>query len=228
MKRGSAGHVSPRLFEFLKDLKKNNRREWFEQHRERYERDVKEPLQQLIVDFAQPLARISGRFVADPRRSLYRIHRDVRFSRDKSPYKTNAAVHFRHERAADAHAPGFYLHLEPGSVFAGVGIWRPDSPSQARIREAIVADPAGWKRIVGAKKFRETLELAGESLKRPPRGVDAEHPLIEDLKRKDFIGVASFTEKEAVSAGFLERYAETCRAAAPFVRFLTEALELEF
>jgi uncharacterized protein (TIGR02453 family) len=228
VKGGSSGHISPRLFEFLKDLQKNNRREWFEENRERYERDVKEPLQAFIVDFAQPLGGISRHFVANPRRSLYRIHRDVRFSRDKSPYKTNAALHFRHERAADAHAPGFYLHLEPGSVFAGVGIWRPDTPSQARIREAIVADPAGWKRIVGAKKFREKMELAGDSLQRPPRGVDAEHPLIEHLKRKDFIGIASFTEKEAVSAGFLERYAETCRVAAPFVRFLTEALELEF
>jgi uncharacterized protein (TIGR02453 family) len=228
VKRDPHRPLSPRLFQFLRDLKRNNRREWFEEHRERYERDVKEPLQQFIVDFAQPLARISERFVADPRRSLYRIHRDVRFSRDKSPYKTNAALHFRHERAADAHAPGFYLHLEPGSVFGGVGIWRPDAPSQARIREAIVADPAGWKRVVGAKKFRGNLELAGDSLKRPPRGVDPEHPLIEDLKRKDFIAIAAFTEKDAVSAGFLERYAETCRAAAPFVGFLTEALELEF
>jgi uncharacterized protein (TIGR02453 family) len=209
-------------------LKKNNRREWFEEHRERYERDVKEPLQQFIVDFAQPLASISGRFVANPRRSMYRIHRDVRFSRDKSPYKTNAALHFRHERAADAHAPGFYLHLEPGSVFAGVGIWRPDAPAQARIRVAIVEDAAGWKRIVGATKFRGSLELAGDSLKRPPRGVDPEHPLIEDLKRKDFIAIATFSEREATSAGFLERYVDTCRAAAPFVRFLTEALELEF
>jgi uncharacterized protein (TIGR02453 family) len=222
------GHISPALFQFLKDLKKNNRRDWFERNRGRYERDVREPLQQFIVDFAGPLARISGRFVADPRRSMFRIHRDVRFSRDKSPYKTNAAVHFRHERAADAHAPGFYLHLEPGSVFAGVGIWRPDVPSQARIRDAIVADAASWKRIVGAKRFRERLELAGESLKRPPRGVDPEHPLIADLKRKDFIAIASFTETDATSAGFLERYAETCRASAPFARFLTEALELEF
>ena len=96
------GHISPRLFGFLKDLKKNNDRAWFEENRDRYERDVKEPLRQFILDFAKPLGRISPHFRADPRRSMFRIHRDVRFSRDKSPYKTNAALHFRHERSADA------------------------------------------------------------------------------------------------------------------------------
>jgi len=224
----AVAHLSPRLFAFLKDLKRNNDRTWFEKNRDRYERDVKEPLQGFIVDFARPLAKISPRFVADPRRSLFRIHRDVRFSKDKRPYKTNAALHFRHERAANAHTPGFYLHLEPGGVFGGFGIWRPDGPAQSRIRGAIVADPTGWKRIVGAKRFRERLEVAGDSLKRPPRGFDPEHPLIEDLKRKDFITVATFTETDATRPRFLDRYAEACRLAAPYVRFLSRALELEF
>jgi uncharacterized protein (TIGR02453 family) len=222
------GHITPRLFAFLKDLKKNNDRAWFEKNRDRYENDVKEPLRQFILDFAKPLGKISPRFRSDPRKSMFRIHRDVRFSKDKSPYKTNAALHFRHERAADAHTPGFYLHLEPGGVFGGFGIWRPDTQAQLAIREAIVDDPTRWKRIVGAKKFRDRLEVQGDSLKRPPRGFDPEHPLIENLKRKDFVSVASFTEKEATSAGFLGQYADTCKVASPYVRFLADALDLEF
>jgi uncharacterized protein (TIGR02453 family) len=221
-------HLSPRLFTFLKDLKRNNDRKWFDENRDRYEKDVKEPLQQFILDFAKPLERISPHFRADPRRSMFRIHRDIRFSKDKSPYKTHAAAQFRHVRASDVHAPGFYLHLEPGSVFVGAGIWRPDTESQRKIREAIAEDSKRWKRIVGAKKFREKLELAGDSLKRPPRGFDPDHPLIDDLKRKDFITVADFSEKDATTSAFLVNVASTCQTAAPFVRFLTESLELEF
>ncbi|NNE43766.1 MAG: DUF2461 domain-containing protein [Gemmatimonadetes bacterium] len=217
----------PALFRFLKDLKVNNNRDWFNANKERYEADVKEPLTQFVLDFGSPLRKISDEFVADPRKSVFRIYRDTRFSKNKAPYKTNAALHFRHTRAKDAHTPGFYLHLEPGNVFAGAGIWRPDTASVTKIREAIVDDPARWKRILN-KKFHDRFELHGESLKRPPRGFDPDHPLIDDLKRKDFIAVASFTQKEASAADFPKRYAETCRAAVPLVRFLTEALDLDW
>jgi uncharacterized protein (TIGR02453 family) len=224
-------HFSPKLFRFLKDLKANNSRDWFHQNKARYEQDVKQPLLEFVADFAPLLRRISPVFVADPRPvggSMFRIHRDTRFSADKSPYKTNAAARFPHAGGANVHTPGFYLHLEPGSVFAGAGIWHPDPASQTRIRQAIVADPKRWKRILAAKGFREHLELSGESLKRPPRGFDPEHPLVEDLKRKDFICVANFSEKQACAPAFLRQYTEVCRASAPFVRFLTEALGFEW
>ena len=224
-----SAHFRPALFRFLKDLKANNDREWFKKNKERYERDVREPMVQFVLDFGKPLAKISREFVADPRPSggsVFRIHRDTRFGKDKSPYKTHAAMHFRHSRGKDVHCPGFYLHLEPGGVFAGAGIWRPDTKSQRKIRDAIAGEPARWKRIVRGKKFSGRFGLEGDSLKRPPQGFDAEHPLVEDLKRKDFIAVTSFTQKDACSADFLDQFTQTCREAAPFVRFLGEALDL--
>jgi len=224
-------HFDPALFRFLTELKANNDRAWFQANRERYERDVREPLTQFVLDFGPPLRKISRRFLADPRPvggSIFRIHRDTRFAKDKSPYKTHAAAQFRHAVGKDAHAPCFYLHLEPGNVFGGAGIWHPDGPATQRIREAIAEKPARWKRILGAEPFRRHFALAGDSLKRPPRGFDPDHPLAEDLRRKDFIAVTGFTDKQACASGFLERYAERCRAAAPLVRFVTEALDLDW
>ena len=139
-------HFAPALFAFLRELRENNNREWFQANKGRYEADVRDPLLRFIADFALPLHELSTHFVADPRPvggSLFRIYRDVRFSKDKSPYKTQAAAHFRHERGKDVHAPGFYLHLEPDDVFAGAGIWHPDMKSLTKIRDAIVANPAG-------------------------------------------------------------------------------------
>lgn len=224
-------HFSPALFQFLKELQENNRRPWFEKNKPRYERDVKRPLLQLIGDFATPLQKISPHFVADPRSvggSLFRIYRDTRFSKDKSPYKTHAAAQFRHEKGKDVHAPGFYLHLAPGEVFVGAGIWHPDSAALQKIRAAIVDDPAGWKRIIKTKKFRDACSREGDSLQRPPRGYDPEHPLIEDLKRKDHIAVTRFTQRDACAPDFLQKFTLSCKAMSPYVRFLTEALGLAY
>jgi uncharacterized protein (TIGR02453 family) len=217
----------PELFRFLRDLKANNDRVWFNANKDRYEKEVRGPALDFVEDFAPHLAEISPHFVADPRPSggsLFRIHRDTRFSKDKSPYKTHVGIHFRHELAKHAHTPGFYLHLEPGSAFTGVGIWRPDAPALLKIREAIAADPKAWRRATADGAVR----LGGESLKRPPTGFDPEHPLIDDLKRKDFIASVELTQKVACSAGFLERFAGTCRETSPLVRFLCEALDLPY
>ena len=160
---------------------------------------------------------------------MFRIYRDVRFSRDKSPYKTYAAAQFRHKKGKDVHAPGYYLHLSPDGVFLGSGIWHPDSAAALRIRESIVERAAAWKRILRGKAFRDgSLQLGGNSLKRPPRGFDADHPLIEDLKRKEFITVTELDANEACRPDFLARYEKICRSSAPFLRFLAEALGLEF
>ncbi|MCU0305705.1 MAG: TIGR02453 family protein [Thermoanaerobaculales bacterium] len=218
-------HFRPELFAFLRELERNNTREWFQAHRERYRADVQEPLLAFISAFASPLAKISRHFVADPRPvggSMFRIHRDTRFARDKSPYKTHAAAQFRHREGRDVHAPGFYLHLGPGEVFMGAGLWHPDGPTLAGIRAAIVDDPAGWRRA------SRGLALGGESLKRPPRGVDPDHPLVEDLKRKDFVSFVESKESAACAPGFLASFTESCRSSAPLVRFLTRAVGLEF
>jgi uncharacterized protein (TIGR02453 family) len=150
----------------------------------------------------------------------------VRFSKDKSPYKTHAAAQFRHAEGKNVHAPGYYLHLEPGSVFMGAGMWRPDTPSLAGIRKAIVDDPAAWKKLVGGKTLRSTFTREGDRLKRPPRGFDAEHPLVEDLKRKDHILVARFDEQEACDPGFLTLFAKRCRESSGFMAFLARANDL--
>ncbi len=226
----AAPAIPPALFDFLRELKENNDRAWFEANRARYIADVRDPMLDFIAAFGEPLAAISPHFRADPRAnggSLFRIYRDTRFSRDKTPYKTNVGAHFRHAAGRDAHAPGFYLHLEPGRCFAGCGIWRPGGEAVGQIREAIAGRPRIWKRVTGAS-FCKTFSMMGESLKRPPRGYDADHPLIGDLKRKDFIARAEISEADAVAPGFLDRFAGIARSGGPFVRFLSEALGVPF
>ena len=180
-------YFTPAFFEFFRQLRLHNDRTWFEANKNRYEAQVRDPLLAFITDFGPRLRRISANFLADPRPvggSMFRIYRDIRFSRDKSPYKTNAAIHFPHRAGKDIPAPSFYLHLGPDEVFAGVGIYHPDPKTLEKVRDAIVAHPDGWKRALSGKAFRDTCQLGGNTLKNPPRGYDPEHALIEDLKRQ--------------------------------------------
>ena len=222
-------HFTPALFEFLEDLAANNRRDWFQDNKARYRTDVQDPLLQFVTDFEDRLASISPHMVADARRSggsVFRIYRDVRFSKDKTPYKTNAGVHFRHEAGRDVHGPGLYLHLEPGMVFAGAGLWRPNAATAGKIREAIAENPDGWRRIVDEPDFASTFTLEGESLKRAPRGFDAQHPMIHYLKLKSFVATTGFTEEEVCAPDFIDLYTDSCRVAGPFTGFLTAAVGL--
>lgn len=223
-------HITPELFAFMSELAENNDRTWFQANRSRYEEEVREPLRAFIRDFEVPLESISPHVVADDRKSggsLFRIHRDTRFSKDKSPYKTWAAVQFRHEAGKDAHAPGFYLHLEPGNVLMGAGCWHPARDALENIRDAISENPERWAAardaVVGAG-----FEFEGDSLKRPPRGYSPDHPAIDDLKRKDFIAGFTFDEKTAMEPDFLARYWAVCRIGSPLVSFLCEAVEVPF
>jgi uncharacterized protein (TIGR02453 family) len=172
------------------------------------------------------LPEISPSLRADPRPvggSLFRIHRDLRFSKDKSPYKTHAGIHFRHSAAKDAHAPGLYLHIEPTGSFLGLGIWRPASAPLRAIREALVETPDRWGDAVGALGARG-LELSGDSLTRMPRGFDADHPLSSDLRRKDFIAVAPLTREQVVSPDLLDGVLQTAGAGRPLLHFICDAL----
>ena len=223
--------LRPALFDFLRELEANNERPWFEANKARYIADVRDPMLDFIAAFAEPLAEISPHFVADPRASggsLFRIYRDTRFSPDKRPYKTNVGAHFRHVAGKDAHAPGFYLHLDTESCFAGCGIWSPGGEAMAQIRNAIADNPGGWKRVTQAKPFSDTFDLMGQSLKRPPRGFDAAHPLIEDLKRKDFVARTRFDEADAVQPDFLLRFVQIVSSGAEFVKFLSRAIGVPF
>ena len=228
----TAEYFTPKLFGFLRDLAENNDREWFKAHQDRYEESVREPALDFINDFEKPLRSISEQFVADSRKvggSLFRIQRDTRFGKDKTPYKTHTGIHFRHFATRDnVHAPGFYLHLEPGRVFAGLGLWRPATADAYAIREKISDEPGRWKRAAHGKRFSDVYSLEGDSLKRPPRGFDPEDPLLDDLKRKDFLGSTKLTQKAVTSPTFLDDYAKLCRAGSPFMRFLCEAVGVTF
>jgi uncharacterized protein (TIGR02453 family) len=224
-------HFAPELFGFFKQLRRNNNRDWFQANKARYEEVVRDPALAFIADFAPRLKKISTQVRADARPSggsLFRLHRDVRFSPDKSPYKTHTGIQFRHKEAKDVHAPGYYLHLEPGQVFAAAGIWHPDSAALVEIRRAILSDPKEWSRVISGREFRARCTLSGDSLKRPPRGIDPDHPLIEDLKRKDLIAVENFGERDVTGSGFIDRFESFCRATAPLQRFLTRALDLSW
>jgi uncharacterized protein (TIGR02453 family) len=216
-------YFSPDLFEFLVKLKRNNRREWFQKNKATYELLIKEPSIRFISDFAQHLHEISPHLVADPRNSMFRIYRDIRFSADKKPYKTHVALQFNHRgNGKNVHAPGYYLHIEPGRCLMGAGSWHPDGPSLLKIREAIVARGDDWK------KATKGWELAGESLSRPPRGFPNDHPLIEDLKRKDFLFVMDLSEKQICSPKFMGEFVSGCGKMAPLVAFLSKALSLKW
>jgi uncharacterized protein (TIGR02453 family) len=224
-------HFTPALFTFLKDLDAHNEREWFHEHKDRYLDSVQEPAMEFIIDFKPKLEKISPHFTAEAKTvggSLFRIQRDTRFAKDKTPYKQNTGMQFRHESGKDAHAPGFYLHLQPGECWAGVGLWRPETKVAYQIREYIAEHPAEWKKATQGKRFTDVWELAGESLTRPPKGFDDDHPLIEDLKRKDFIASTRLTQKQVTSEGFVDEYAKLNTRAAPFMEFLCQAVGVPF
>ncbi len=217
--------VTSELFGFLAEVRRHNDRAWFNANKERYLAEVRDPLLAFVAAVAPRLSAISSQVVADPRPSggsLLRIYRDTRFSRDKTPYKTNAGLYFGHAAGKDVHAPGYYLHLEPGQVFMAAGMWHPDADSLRAIREAIVKDPRSWKRAT-----RSGLH-AGDPLKRPPRGFDAAHPLIEDLKRTSFTAGVEFTERQACAPDFPMRFVGACRREVPLMRFLAKAVGLPF
>jgi len=217
--------ITKRLFQFFRELERNNDREWFNANKPRYIADVRDPLLEFIAAFAPELAKLAPEMVADPRPvggSLFRIYRDTRFAKDKSPYKTHAAMAFRHAQGRDLPGPAFYLHLGSGSVFAGAGIWHPSTETLKQIRDAIVACPERWRRATRGKTC--ALDEDDERLSRPPRGYDALHPFIEDLKRKSFTTGTAFSERDACGPRFLGDFAKACRRATPLVGFLAEAV----
>lgn len=223
----AAPHFGPGLFAFFRDLKANNSREWFADHKARYQAEVEEPMRAFIGDLAPRLKRISPRVRVDARRvggSMFRIYRDTRFSHDKSPFKTAVAARFTHDAPGqDTHSrPGFYIHLSPGNSVGGGGLYHPDPASLHKIRQAIVDDGRGWTSAT------KGLEVDGESLKRVPRGFPTDHPRADDLRRKDHYVMTDFTKAQVTAPDFLDRYVDTCERVAPLAAFLARALELKW
>ena len=223
----ATAYFSPALFDFLRELRMNNDREWFQRNRSRYETDVRDPALRFVEAVGPGLRRLSTHLVADARPvggSLFRIHRDIRFSKDKSPYKTAVGMSFGHDQGGMGAAPGLYLHLEPEESFAGGGVHMPDTAALTRIRDSIVRETATWRRITDDTTFAPMYTNMGDALKRVPPGYDAAHPFADDLRRKGHTWHVMFGEAEVCSPAFLDSYLDACRAAQPFHRFMARAL----
>ena len=225
-------YFTPGLFEFLHELQSHNNRDWFLQNKECYEKQVRDPVYpvlRFITDLGPGLRKINPHIVADPsptRGSMMRIYRDIRFSKDKSPYKTSVAAHFWHDKGKEGATPGFYLRLEPGGSMLGAGIGHPEPGALKKIRDAIAGDPKGWKRNTSTGQLRAIYQMGGESLQRPPRGYDPNHPLIEDIKRKDFTVGLPLSDKSVLGSDVLKFTLATYRKMGPFVEFLSRAIGL--
>jgi uncharacterized protein (TIGR02453 family) len=224
-------YFTPKSLKFLRALARHNERAWFQDHRDDYESHVREPFQRLLSDLQAPLAEVSRHYRADPAKvggSLFRIHRDTRFSNDKTPYKTWSGARFFHERSKTVPAPSFYLHVQPGGCFLGAGIWHPEPETQRRIRNFMLDNPAGWTAAVRAPSFKRRYEMWGETLVRPPRGYPAEHPLIEDLKRKDFTAGTALEDSTVLGPRLRQSVVAGFTGLVPLMDYLCAALDLEF
>jgi uncharacterized protein (TIGR02453 family) len=226
----------PAAMTFLRGLKKHNRKEWFEEHRDNYERDVKRPLLALIEEVDVLLAGIAPEIIGSPRRSMFRIHRDVRFSRDKSPYKTHAACWFYHRDAGNgvgadaAHGgAGFYFHFAPEGTFCGGGVWMPPRPALNRIRQSLADDYAGFEDIVLAPAFKRrfgALETE-HKLTRAPRGFAPDHPAGDWLRYQSFTAGHDLGPTDFTSPQLPQRLAKSFAALTPFIRWLNTASGLK-
>lgn len=227
----SERYFSKQTFAFLSALAQNNEREWFEQHQQEYEDLVRAPALDFISDMSHEMPAISRHFLAQPKKvggSLMRVYRDTRFSKDKTPYKTNIGIQFRHEIGKDIHAPGYYLHIAPDECFVGIGLWHPDADALFKIREAIVQKGDEWLAARDDATFSKHFSFEGDSLANAPRGFAKDHPLVQDLKRKDFICLAALSEATVTSSKLRPQVVERFRQAAPLMRFLCKSLDLRF
>ena len=222
---------SQRALRFFRNLKRNNHKSWFEAHRTEYEGEVRAPMKELIEEMDVRLARLAPEICGDIRRSMFRINRDIRFSKDKSPYKTNAGCWFYHRGSsgkvggeAREGSAGFYFHLEPGQCFVGGGLWMPPRPQLNRIRSAIADDPASFGAVVRALKKRYG-GLDDESvLKRMPRGYSDDHPAAQWLRYQSFTSGRALTDAQITSAKLPTLLERDFEKLLPLVRWINRAV----
>jgi uncharacterized protein (TIGR02453 family) len=227
---------TPKALTFLKGLARNNRKEWFEAHRADYEEALKRPFAALVEEMDVHLATMAPEIIGSPRKSVFRIHRDVRFSKDKSPYKTHVACWFFHrdigtriQTEAVHGGAGFYVQVKPGGSFCGGGIWMPPRPALNKIRQALVDDLTGWEAIVTDRGFRRRFGALDEEgmLTRLPRRYAADHPAGSWLRYQSFTAGTPLTDEQVLSPRLPDLLARHYAAMTPFVRWLNEALGLQ-
>ena len=225
---------SPRALAFLRGLADHNERVWFEAHREAYETDLRGPVRDFVEEVDVRLATRVPEIVGDPRRSVFRIHRDIRFSKDKTPYKTHAGAWFFHRRSSksvghsspDGGAAGFYFHLEPRGCFVAGGMWMPPREQLNRIRDRIVDDQRGFERAMAGAPFKKWFGSLSEEhmLVRLPRGYAEGHPAWRWLRYQSFTASSPLTQREVLSARIVDQVVERFVAMAPLVRWINAAL----
>jgi uncharacterized protein (TIGR02453 family) len=222
----------PEAIQFLVDLADNNDRAWFQPRKGEYEKLLKEPLEALIAALADRLEARGIPLRADPAKSPFRIYRDVRFSRDKSPYKTNLGASFPwvgeaagavtgRSHDTNVHSSGGYFHLSPGEIFVGGGIWHPEKPWLAAFRERVVDEPGRIRELIEERAFAATFgSLGGDRLRRVPTGFPPDHPEAELLKLKDVTFGRRLSDKDAMSPALPDVIADTFQTAMPLMRYL--------
>lgn len=223
----------PAALTFLRQLKRHNDRSWFMEHRDTYETELLGPLRLLVEELDVRCAKFAPEIVGNPKRSIFRIYRDVRFSKDKSPYKTHASFWLTHVRAghgvgSETHGggAGFYVHVEPGASLVAGGIWMPPRDRLAAIREALAEDPKSFSRVIEDKALtRRFRSLSTEGmLTRLPRGFAPGHPAERYLRYVSFTVSAPLTDEQVLSAKLPDRVEKDFRLMLPFVRWLNRAL----
>jgi len=210
--------ISPSLFKFLKDLKKNNNREWFNTNKSRYEVH-----QTSMKRFVAALQVEMEKQDLIEKAKLYRIYRDVRFSKNKQPYKNNFGGYLR--RATAQRRGGYYFHIEPNNSMVAGGFWRPNAADLKRIREEIAADDTSLRNIINQSTFQTTFgSLQGEEVKTAPRGYNKEHPAIDLLRKKQFVVSRFFTDKEVKQDTFFKETVQTFQSMRPFFDYMSDVL----
>ncbi len=217
---------TPATLTFLRALKRNTNRVWFLERKADYERDVQRPMQLVIERLGREFESFAPEQMADPKKSLYRIWRDTRFSGDKRPLKTNVAAVFPHRRGTRHTSAGFYIEIEAKWVFAGGGLYMPEPASLQRIREQIAKTPAEFRSIVTSEPLMRLGGVQGECLKRVPRGFPSDHPAADDLKRKQFLAFKEWPPELMTSPQFWDEVLPVFRAIAPLVLYLNTAMKV--
>jgi uncharacterized protein (TIGR02453 family) len=215
----------PAALTFLRGLKRHNDREWFAAHKEAYERDVRAPMIALVERLAVELRRFAPDLLASPKASLFRLHRDTRFSPDKSPFKTQVGALFPHRALPRMLGAGLYLEIGPSGTMVAGGIYMPQTPELHAIRNHLAANAARFRSLVESPGFRRSVgPVSGESLQRLPRGFPPDHPAAEYLKLKQFLFGRDFPAAFATSPSFYRQVVSLFERMAPVVAFLNEPL----
>ena len=216
---------SMEALDFLRRLKRNNRRPWFQKNKTIYDDKVRQPMVELVQALNHELMNIAPEMVTEPRRAIYRIYRDVRFSPDKSPYKTHIAALFTPRNLPKHAGGGFYVHLSPDELLVAGGVYMPGPKELWEIRNHIAQNAPILRRIVAERRFKEYFgTLEGDQLTRVPKGFPSTHPAADLLRHKQFLVSVTHPPERALDPGLLTFLTRYFRAMTPLIRFLNKPL----